>query len=112
MRPSSTSTSTTARIGDEREGDVDAPCPSVVEALGRAVVVRRPCSEIVPPASSPPRRRSSVAASRQASRTAPPVIVVWREAEVEPAEPHAGVGRVDDDVLDAELGAGDLAAPW
>ena len=46
--------------------------------------------------------------SSQEFLTAPPVTYVCREAEVEPAEPTCGVGRVDGHLGDAQLGAGDL----
>ena len=45
---------------------------------------------------------------RHAASTAPPLIHVWRDADVEPAEPTCGVDAVEHDVVDAEDRAGDL----
>ena len=58
-----------------------------------------------------PRRRARTAArappGRRAS-TAPPLIHVCRDADVEPAEPTLGVDRLEHDLVDAEHRSGDL----
>ena len=84
-------------LGDEGEAGVDVTVAVPVEAGRRPVVVRRrPRDRFEPvsiPTSSPSGRLASSAAliSRQAASTAPPAIVVWRDAEVEPADPIVAV---------------------
>ena len=111
------------------------PWPSVVELLGRAVVeldglVTMPVVRHRPPRRSPervddlgavddePQRVDAVHRADvleqplpqawHAASTAPPLIHVWRDADVEPDEPIGGVDGLEDDDLDAEHRAGDL----
>ena len=125
-------------VGDERERGVAVALTVLVELLGRPVVVldglvevharptrRRPARAGRPssrrrrcrrstkrsgsmPCAAPTCSNSRSRTARQAASTAPPLIHVWRDADVEPAEPICGVDRSSTTIVDAEHGAGDL----
>ena len=66
------------------------------------VAVDRPSAAGRSRARAPTCSNSRSRTARQAASTAPPLIQVWRDADVEPAEPIGRVDRVEHDVVDAE----------
>ena len=134
-------------VGDEGERRVAVALAVLVEVLGRAVVVldglvegaarrwpRRPAraarrstsTTSVPsidersgstPCAAPTCSNSRSRTARQAASTAPPLIHVWRDADVEPAEPIVGVDRSSTTSSTPSIDAGDLrrrcvTKPW
>ena len=88
------------RIGDRRRGHHRSSrrrrSPSITSRSGS--------TPWRPPTSSNSRSRTA----RQAASTAPPLIHVWRDADVDPADPICVSIGSSTTVVDAEHGAGDL----